>query len=202
MAIFGPNSVETSGIVSSMAERLEIPHLIYHWKTKPRQKDDYVDPKMTLNFYPDSDAIAKTLAGILIDYTWKSYTIIYETEENLLRLKDILQVHQPNGDNLVTMMKLEDDNYAILMKKVKFNQVKNVILDISVDKLIPLFEAAKLVGMTGDYNRYFLTNLDSATLNYKDITESLVNITTVRLSNISSGFMDDALRNINGYGEY
>ncbi|KAL7014448.1 hypothetical protein ACKWTF_015934 [Chironomus riparius] len=201
MAIFGPSSVETSGIVSSLAERLEIPHLIYHWKTKPRQRVEYEDPKMTLNFYPDSDAIAKTLAGILIDYTWKSYTIIYENEENLLRLKDILQVHQPNGDNLVTMMKLEDENYAILMKKVKYNQVKNVILDISIDKILPLFEAAKLVGMTGDYHRYFLTNLDSATLNFRDITESLVNITTIRLSNVSSGFMDDALRNINGYGE-
>jgi len=202
MAIFGPGSIETSGIVSSMAEKLEIPHLIYHWKTKPRQSQDYVDPKMTLNFYPESEALAKTVAGILIDYTWKSYTIIYENEENLIRLKDIFQIHQPNGDNLVTMMKLEDENYAILLKKVKWNQVKNVILDISTDKIVPFLQAAKLVGMIGDYNKYFITNLDSYTLDYGDMLESLVNITSIRINNVSSVIMADALKNINAFGEH
>ncbi|XP_070508319.1 glutamate receptor ionotropic, kainate 2-like [Chironomus tepperi] len=202
MAIFGPGSIETSGIVSSMTEKLEIPHLIYHWKTKPRQSQDYKDPKMTLNFYPESEALAKTVAGILIDYTWKSYTIIYENEENLIRLKDILQIHQPNGDNLVTMMKLEDENYAILLKKVKWNQVKNVVLDISTDKIVPFLQAAKLVGMIGDYNKYFITNLDSYTLDYGDLIESLVNISSIRINNVSSVVMADALKNINAFGEH
>lgn len=202
MAIFGPGSVETSGIVSSMAEKLEIPHLIYHWKTKPRQSQDYMDPKMTLNFYPDSEVLARTLAGVLIDYTWKSYTIIYENEENLIRLKDVLQVHRPNGENTVTMMKLEDDNYGILLKKVKWDQVKNVVLDISTDKIVPFLQAAKLVGMAGDYNKFFITNLDSYTLDYGDLSDSMVNITTLRLNNVSSIAMADALKNINAFGEH
>jgi hypothetical protein len=142
------------------------------------------------------------MAGILIDYSWKSYTIVYETEENLIRLKDILQIHRPNGENLVTMTKLEDDNYAVLLKKIKWNQVKNVILDINVDKIVPFLQAAKLVGMTGDYNKFFITNLDAHTLDYGDIIESLINITTVSLNNVSSIIMTDALTNINAHGEY
>lgn len=201
MAIFGPGTSETSGIVSSLAEKLEIPHFIYHWKTKSRHWQDYIDPKMTLNFYPDSEVLARSMAGILVDYTWKSYSIIYENEENLIRLKDILEIHRPNGDNSVTMMKLEDDNYAILLKKVKWNQVKNVILDISIEKIPDFLKAAKLVGMTGDYNKFFITNLDAYTLDYSGLVDPLVNITTVRLNNISSIFMTDALNNINQYGE-
>lgn len=59
-AFFGPGTVETSGIVSSIANKFEIPHIIYHWKTKPMWNLNAVnDHKMTHNFYPDADVLGE-----------------------------------------------------------------------------------------------------------------------------------------------
>lgn len=57
-AFFGPGTVETTGIVSSIADKFEIPHIMYHWKTKPMWNLNAVnDHKMTHNFYPDADVL-------------------------------------------------------------------------------------------------------------------------------------------------
>lgn len=59
-AFFGPNTVETSGIVSSIAHKFEIPHFLYHWKTKPMWTQLAAnDHDMTVNFYPDSDVLGE-----------------------------------------------------------------------------------------------------------------------------------------------
>lgn len=43
-------------------------------RSKPRN--------MSLNVHPDSDKLAEALADIIKDYSWKSYTIIYDTDES------------------------------------------------------------------------------------------------------------------------
>jgi glutamate receptor, ionotropic, invertebrate len=79
--IFGPSSIISEGITGSICNAMEIPHVIYHWSPQPlgaaRERRHY----MTINVYPDSDTLARAMADIIVDYTWKSYTIIYETDE-------------------------------------------------------------------------------------------------------------------------
>lgn len=41
--------------------------------------------------------LSRAYADLLIDYTWKSYTIIYDDDDSLTRLKDILQIHNPES---------------------------------------------------------------------------------------------------------
>lgn len=199
--IFGPATIETSGIVSSMAERLEIPHMIYHWKSKPLHAHDYVDPKMTLNFYPEAEALAKSFADVLIDYTWKHYTIIYENEENLVRLKDILQIHQPKAENPITLMRLDDAidmklKYGSLLKKVPS---KNIVLDVSKENIIDFLTQAKSVGKLLDYNKYLITNLDTATVDFTDLMDTLPNsnVTTLRLINTTNNAMRNVIAGLN-----
>lgn len=52
---------------------------------------------MTLNIFPDNEVLSRAFAELLIDYTWKSYTIVYEDDDGLMRLKDILQVHDTDS---------------------------------------------------------------------------------------------------------
>lgn len=52
---------------------------------------------MTINIHPDPDALSRAYAELLIDYTWKSYTIVYEDDDGLVRLKDVLQIHDPQS---------------------------------------------------------------------------------------------------------
>jgi glutamate receptor, ionotropic, invertebrate len=95
-AIFGPGTPETSGIVSSIADTFEVPHIIAHWEREEigsrRSHND-----MTLNVFPDNEVLSRAFAELLTDYTWKSYTIVYEDDDGLMRLKDILQVHDTDS---------------------------------------------------------------------------------------------------------
>lgn len=189
-----------------MAEKLEIPHMIYHWKTKPLHSQDYVDPKMTLNFYPDAEVLAKAFSDVLIDYTWKHYTIVYENDENLLRLKDILQIHQPKAENPTKLMRLDLMND---MDKKKFGSLlknvpsKNVILDINVNHTVEFLKQAKDVKMLLDYNKYLITNLDTATVDFDDLMETLPNsnITTLRILNTENKEAQNLKDILNSYGD-
>lgn len=190
-AIFGPSSIETTGVVASIAEKFEIPHIIYHWKTKPLHWEKSVEHTMTLNLYPDSDTLAEAYANVLVDYSWKSYTIIYENKENLIRLKDVLQIHDPKS--LVITLRQLDGNYGSLLKEINARGDVNIVLDITTEKIVPFLKAAADVKMLGDYNNYFITNLDTHTLDLSEIPELTSNITCLRLVEPNSLELTNAL---------
>lgn len=95
-AIFGPSTSETSGIVASIADVVEVPHLTAYWEIEPLGGNASPN-QMTLNIYPDTETLSRAYAELLIDYTWNSYTIIYEDDVGLMRLKDVLQIHDPSS---------------------------------------------------------------------------------------------------------
>jgi ABC-type branched-subunit amino acid transport system substrate-binding protein len=95
-AIFGPGSSDTSAIVSSIAEAVEVPQLAAFWERDTVGVKDEKDPMM-LNLFPDTDMLSRAYAELLLDYTWKSYTIVYEDEDSLMRLKDVLENHGPDS---------------------------------------------------------------------------------------------------------
>lgn len=52
-AVFGPKSSETLGIVTSICETLEIPHILTHWDTAPRPA------KFQINIHPDPKSLSQ-----------------------------------------------------------------------------------------------------------------------------------------------
>jgi ionotropic glutamate receptor len=95
-AIFGPGTSETAAIVSSIADMVEVPHIVAFWDRESFGAE-HEHSKMTLNIHPDVEMLSRAYAELLIDYTWKSYTIIYEDDDGLMRLKDVLQIHDPQS---------------------------------------------------------------------------------------------------------
>ncbi|CRL04875.1 CLUMA_CG017927, isoform A [Clunio marinus] len=190
--IFGPSSVETSGIVASIAEKFEIPHIIFHWKTKPLYWEKSVEHTMTLNLYPDSNALAEAYGNVLSGYSWKSYTIVYENKESLIRLKDVLQVH--DSSSLKIEIRKLDDRYGSILKEIRARGDVNIVLDIGPDKIVPFLTEAASVKMLGDYNNYFITNLDTHTLDISQVQNRTANITCIRLVDINSDELINALR--------
>lgn len=95
-AVFGPSTSETIGIVAAIAGAVEVPHIVAVWEREPLG-GKRTPNKMTLNIYPDTEVLSRAYAELLIDYTWKSYTIIYEDDDGLMRLKDVLQIHDPQS---------------------------------------------------------------------------------------------------------
>lgn len=148
---------------------------------------------MTINLYPDSDVLAEAFANVLVDYSWKSYTIVYEHKENLIRLKDILQIHDPK-DEVITLRQL-DDNYGQMLKEINAQGDNNIVLDISSEKIVSFLQEAANVKMLGEYNNYFITNLDTHTLELgKKIPDLTSNITCLRLVDPNSEDLTNALR--------
>lgn len=62
VAIFGPSSPYTYGIVANIATRFDIPHIDYVWRLneEPITDQEPQNPMpMTTNIYPDSDMVSK-----------------------------------------------------------------------------------------------------------------------------------------------
>jgi glutamate receptor, ionotropic, invertebrate len=169
-AIFGPSSEETIGIVASMAEKFGIPHFVYHYDRKPLHWRKTQKRNLTLNFHPDADYLSEAFSNVLVDFDWNSYTIVYEKEEHLMKLKDVLQISDTdnvdrNRELNVGYAKLTDD-YKNVLKKILNDGRLNVVLDISTQNIIPFLKEASEVGMLTEYTNYFVTNLDTHSLDF------------------------------------
>lgn len=99
-AIFGPESPELNEIIQSVASSLQIPHFQTFWNPKLQQ----IAPSV-FNLHPSSSILSQALATLVRDNDWESYTVIYENEDGLLRLRESLKQRKPN-DLSVTFRKL------------------------------------------------------------------------------------------------
>lgn len=73
------------GIVDSMCNTLHIPHIMTHWTYEPigLHRSRRLSPRnLTINVYPDSDVLARALSDLINDYDWKSYVIVYDTDDS------------------------------------------------------------------------------------------------------------------------
>lgn len=187
--IFGPSSVETSGIVSAIANTFQIPHVTYHWKSKPLHWKNSLEHGMTLNIYPDSDVLAEGFANVLKDFSWETYTIVYETTENLIRLKDILQIPDPQSSPQFTIHVRQlpaDGNFTSILDETRERKEVHFVLDANLNNTLSFLMAADELDMLGDSYSYFITNLDTHTIDLSEIGIIPANITCLRLLDLNS----------------
>ncbi|XP_050099710.1 glutamate receptor ionotropic, kainate 2-like isoform X2 [Anopheles aquasalis] len=185
-AIFGPSSILTAGIVGSVCKTLEIPHIVTHWDPEPLGGTDPALQAMSINLYPEADVLSRALADLIVDYSWKSFTIIYDTDEGLMRLKDILQIHGPN-DAPITVRQIDDDpDYRPLLKDIQSSGESHIILEIRPERIVELLRQAKEVKMLEEYQSYIITSLDAHTMDFEELRYSRSNITALRLMDTKS----------------
>ncbi|KAL7026717.1 hypothetical protein ACKWTF_005135 [Chironomus riparius] len=186
-AIFGPGTTETSGIASSVCNTVEVPHIITHWEREKVGMTNEDSSPFTLNLYPDTNVLSRAYADLLIDYTWKSYTIIYEDDDSLIRLKDILQIHDPQSSPVTVRQLGDGPDYRPLLKQIQTSGESHIILDVSnLDKIITLLRQASEVKMMEEYQSYIITSLDTHTLDFEELKFMRANITAMRLIDPSS----------------
>ncbi|KAE8746480.1 hypothetical protein FOCC_FOCC006845 [Frankliniella occidentalis] len=102
-AIFGPSRKENINIVTSISETLEIPHILTQTFTSRRPT------KVSVNIAPDRKSISQAIVTLLQDdMGWDTFTVIYEDDEGLFRLQEVLKAHGPL-DPPITMRRLGED---------------------------------------------------------------------------------------------
>lgn len=194
-SIFGPFSQQTVGIVSRVAEILNIPHVTCGWE--PERLDsrhDFNVPthNFTLNVYPDGNTLAKALSELVTDNDWHGFTILYETPQSLMRLKDVLQIHNPN-DMPITVRQLNSKgDFRPLLKQIK-PTVGDILVDCELETTYEVLKQAKDLEMTEEYQRYLFTSLDTASLDMGDLKLDRANITTMRLFDTNSEALENAV---------
>lgn len=182
-AIFGPSSPYTSSIVGSIAGVLEIPHIVTHWQPYLLNEKYH---SMTVNMYPDSEVLAAALCDLVDDYDWTTFTIIYDDDDSLIRLKDVIGKHEPD-DHPITVRQIDDNSdQRPLLKAIQDMGENRIIIDIRPDRIIDFLKQAEEVNLFGDYVSFIIVDLDTHTLDFEEIAASKTNITAMRLINSHS----------------
>lgn len=156
VAIFGPESVQTIPMVQSVCTKLEIPHLQISWRPSMTYNTQTV-----LNFYPDTDLLAQGIATIIHHLQWKNFVILYQHNEGLLRLQEVLKKLK-STDTPITVRQLDaNKDYRSILKNIKQLAISEVLVDCDVDVIIPLLQQAKEVDFLDYLHKFFFTSLVS-----------------------------------------
>ncbi|XP_075219251.1 glutamate receptor ionotropic, kainate 2-like isoform X6 [Lycorma delicatula] len=193
VGIFGPRAETAIGIVKSISDYYEIPHIETRWETTTRKN------KMAINLYPESKLLAQALMDTIRDMDWKSFTVVYEKDEGIVRLQELLKSHdglaKGAGQTPFTIVQLgEDPDHRPLWKKIKTSGETHIVLDCSADKIVSILRQAKAVGMMGDYNSYVVTSLDAHTIDFEEFKFGQTNITALRMLDPSSAILQKAVQ--------
>ncbi|XP_065349415.1 glutamate receptor ionotropic, kainate 2 isoform X3 [Cloeon dipterum] len=174
-AIFGPQSPQTASHVQSICDTMEIPHLETRWDFRLRRESCLV------NLYPHPRAISKAYVDLVKAWGWKSFTIIYETNEGLVRLQELLKAHGPSEFPIAVRQLGEGPDYRPLLKQIKNSAESHVVLDCSTEKIYDVLKQAQQIGMMSDYHSYLITSLDLHTVDLEEFKYGGTNITAFRL---------------------
>lgn len=92
--IIGPDSPDGDEIVQTVSQKLQIPQFQPFWNPslatfnkRSLAEDGYIS---VFNLYPEN-GLSTALDTLVRESQWKSYTIIYEDEDSLARLQDVLK---------------------------------------------------------------------------------------------------------------
>ncbi|XP_032457761.1 glutamate receptor ionotropic, kainate 2 isoform X2 [Nasonia vitripennis] len=180
-AIFGPQSAHTASHVQSICDTMEIPHLETRWDFRLKREGCLV------NLYPHPTTLSKAYVDLVKAMGWKSFTIIYENNEGLVRLQELLKAHGPT-EHPITIKQLGEDSkakhgYRPLLKQIKNSAESHIVLDCSIDKIYTVLKQAQEIGMMTDYHSYFITSLDLHAVDLSEFKHGGTNITAFRIVN-------------------
>lgn len=96
-AIIGPETPTNSEIVQSIAVKMQLPNFQPFWNPNilAFNKENFEHPIMTFNLHPDRELPA-AIATYVRESDWKSYAVIYENDDSLPRLQEVLKSRKPS----------------------------------------------------------------------------------------------------------
>nr|CAD7453106.1 unnamed protein product [Timema tahoe] len=190
--IFGPTSDETSDAVQSICDVKDVPHIETSLDLKQRREDFLV------NLHPHPQTLNRLFVDLVRNWEWKSFTIIYDDSDSLVRFQELLRVYEPKG-NTVTVRQLEPGNdYRRVLRNIKNSGENNFVLDVSERILYEVLLQAQQVGLMSDRHSYIITSLDFTNINLEPFQYGGSNITGVRLVNPKDSDVMTVQRRIEG----
>ncbi|XP_076357607.1 glutamate receptor ionotropic, kainate 1-like [Tachypleus tridentatus] len=175
IGFIGPTTLPPLSLIQSVSSSLQIPLVRLQW--------DYrvVHSNFSLNLYPNSEILSKAFRDILDTRGWLSYTIVYESNEALIKLKKLLERDRTKSVKISVRQLKQGMSYKQLAKDIGKEGEINIVLDISTWKIKDFFKQAQDIGMMTEYHNYLVTSLDLHTVDMKQFQRGRTNITAFRL---------------------
>lgn len=149
VAILGPKSIPIADVVGSICNALNIPHLVSYHRKIEFNKNPY--HKFTRNVAPEPTLLSKALTKVIQNYAWKRFAVIYDSDESLIRLNDILQMF-PAGLKSVMLYKYPGkDMVKNLLKGIGKHSETRVIVDCSIANIAEIVKQGLEVNMMNEY---------------------------------------------------
>ncbi|CAG0894449.1 unnamed protein product, partial [Darwinula stevensoni] len=186
--IFGPMEPSAASHVQSICDAFEIPHVEMRWDYK-EEKEVY-----TVNLHPHTRSLGKAYYDAVVAYRWKSFTVAFQDDESLLRLKDVIQA--TDGKQLherVRVRRLPKDlrDFRPTLQELKNLGETQIVVDLQTDLIRDFLWQAQQVGMLTDKQSYLFTSLDLHTLDLEDFKYGGTNITGFRLVDVTRRNVSD-----------
>lgn len=121
-AVFGASTSISTPLAESICKHFSIPYIITSWRESFNQRSNTV-----LNFHPDADLFSTALANIVKSLDWQGFYIIYESEEGLMRLQEVLKLQvmgEKNPQEVITVKQLEPGGDQRCVKSRYFIVIK------------------------------------------------------------------------------
>lgn len=187
--IFGPSSDVTSMHVQSICDALDIPHIEMRWDFQ-LQRDD-----LSINLFPKPSVLARAYVDLIKTWGWKSFALVYEDHEGIIRLQDFLKEARTN-EWVVQMYQFHlGEQYRDLFRRIKKTKESRVVLDVRRENLYKALQHAQQVGMLTESQSYLITSLDLHTVKLDEFKYGQTKITGYRLVDVDSpelqGFLKD-----------
>lgn len=94
----------SSPIIQSICTNLEIPHFQLNWQNARK----FSERTTVVNFFPHSDLFSEGIATIIRNLHWRSFVLLYETKEALIKLEKVLNLQNfiQNGKSSIIIRQL------------------------------------------------------------------------------------------------
>ncbi|XP_023937977.2 glutamate receptor ionotropic, kainate 2 isoform X2 [Bicyclus anynana] len=174
-AIFGPQSAPAAAHVQSICDTMELPHLETRWDYRTRRESCLV------NLYPHPAALSRAYVDLVRAWGWKSFTIVYENSDGLVRLQELLKAHGPSELPVAVRQLPDSHDYRPLLKQIKNSAESHIVLDCATERIKDVLQQAQQIGMMSDYHSYLITSLDLHSVDLEEFKYGGTNITALRL---------------------
>jgi len=195
--VFGPITPATASHVEATSNVLHVPFMQYNF--------DYIKsrPDFSINVHPHPRLLGKAFADFVRDIGWKSLIVLYETEDGLVKIQELLKLPKTFTELKISLKQLTPgtDDYRPLLKEIKKSEETRIVLDCDFDKISSILAQANEVGLLTDYHNYLVTSLDIDKINLDSYVMNNVNITGFRLIDPESWPVQQYLKKFPNSGE-
>jgi len=200
-ALFGPTTKAASNNIQALSDTLNVPFL--------QTKFDYIFKKaaFSINVHPHPSQLGKAYADFVKQANWKSLIVLYESEEGLVKLQELLKLPNTFQGLQITLKQLIPaspalpPDYRPLLKEIKKSQERRIVLDVDYDKIALILDQAHELDLLTAYHNYLVTSLDVDKINLDKYVHHNVNITGFRLIDPESRSVHEYLKDFPNSGE-